>query len=146
MFWGIVSVLVGALLGYVTVRNLFFVDWRFTSAKAVWHLASLVPFSAQTVYFVWLGKNELQRAGGQKTPKPQFRWGRLLLGSCLVFFALKGYFSPPPNALKLENAMQALGTIFPMMVMLTVGTMLMAYAFKPVKPKPDEKTPSEDAQ
>jgi hypothetical protein len=146
MFWGILSVLVGAWLGYAALRNLFFLDWRTANARALWFLASLVPSSAMTVYFVWLGRNELRRAGGEEVPKPRFRWGRLLLGFCLVFFALKGHFAPGPNTLKADNDTEALGMFLATVVMVSIGTMLMAFAFRPAKPKPIEQVPSIDAR
>jgi len=86
MFWGIVSVLVGSWFGYTTARNLFSFSWSsVANPECRWLLASLLPFSAMAVYFVWVGKNQLQRAGGQEVKKPQFRWGRFLFGLYLTF-------------------------------------------------------------
>jgi hypothetical protein len=145
MFWGIVSVLVGSLLGYLTVRNLFFFNLRIANRDAVWFTASLVPMSALVVYFVWLGKNQLQRAGGQEAKKPRFRWGRLLLGSCIVFFALEGHFASGPDALKADNESEALGMLLAFVVMLSVGVLLMALTFRPPKQKPSrEALPAPD--
>jgi len=147
MFWGIISVLVGAWFGYVTARNLFSFGWRnIANADSLWLLASLVPLSAMTVYFVWLGRNELQRASGKEVKKPRLRWGRLLLGFCMIFFALKGHFAPAPNAFKADNDMQTLGMLGSTVVMTSVGVLLMAFALRPAKPKTTEQVSSTDAR
>ena len=146
MFWGVVSVLVGAWLGYAAMRNLLYLHWRIANAEVAWFMASVVPVSALAVYFVWLGKNQLQRAGGEEVPKPRFRWGKLLLGFCLVFFALKGHFAPGPNTLKPDNDTEAQGMLVAMVAMVSVGTVLMALAFRPIKRVPSGEAPATDAQ
>jgi hypothetical protein len=150
MFWGIVSVLAGALLGYAALRNLLYLQldlhWRIANSEVVWFMASVVPVSALAVYFVWVGKNQLQRAGGQEVPRPRFRWGRLLLGFYLTFFALKSHFAPGLNAFKADNDTEAMGMLGSTVVMTIVGALLMAFAFRPAQPKPTEQVPSTDAQ
>jgi len=136
MFWGIVSVLVGSWFGYATARNLFFSSWSsVVNPECRWLLASLLPFSAMAVYFVWVGKNQLQRAGGQEVKKPQFRWGRLLSGFYLTFFALKSHFAPGLNRFKPDNDAQAIGMSGANVMILSVGVLLLAFAFSPVKQK-----------
>ena len=145
MFWGIISVLVGAWFGYVTVRNLFSFNWRsIANAECLRLLAMVVPFAALAVYFIWLGKNQLRRAGGQEVPRPRVRWGRLLLGFLIVFFILKGHFAPGPNAHKPVNESEAQGMFFFTMTIAAAGTLLMAFALRPAKPKTTEQVSSTD--
>jgi hypothetical protein len=68
--------------------------------------------------------------------KSKFRWGKLLAGAFIAFFALESHFVPSPNALKADNAAQAAGMQGATILMVLAGLALMAFAFKPRKSAP----------
>jgi len=134
---GSVSIVAGALFGYVAASDLFF-HAGVTTVREAWFLAGFFLLAAAAVYFVWVGNNQLQRASGQQVKSPRLRWGRLLLGFTLVFAALKRHFAPEPTTLKADNEAQAAAMLSAVFVLVGVGVLLMVLAFRPPKEKPAE--------
>lgn len=142
LFWGIVCLLAGASFGYLAVRTIYLAGRSFfvlhcdiATPEWIWFMASFFPVGGAAAYFIWLATRQLQRAGGQQVNTAKVRWGRLVLGLWIIFFPLKSHFAPGPNALRPDNADQALGMSVTRMVMLGVGIALMGFAFKPKSPE-----------
>jgi hypothetical protein len=142
LFWGIVSLLVGAYFGYATARiayiagrNFCLFRWRLATRGWVWFILSFFPLSALAAYFIWVARNQFQQAGGQQGNKTRVRWGRLVLGFCIAFGALQSHFAPGLNALRPDNEAQAAGMFVATVVIVVIGIALMCLAFKPKSPK-----------
>jgi hypothetical protein len=142
LFWGAVSILVGAFFGYATARNLL--RSSAIATRDGWILAACFLFAATAVYFVWVGNNQLQRASGQDVKKPRLRWGKLLLGFWIAFISLKAHFEPGPNALRADNEAEAGGMLLATLLTMGVGLLLMVLAFRPPKEKPAQNASPTD--
>jgi len=132
LFFGIVLVILGAAFGLLAARASF----QYVHARVLpgyWFAGGMILFILLGAFFVWIGANELRRATGQIVKKPKFRWGRLLTGAYFVFFSLHSHFAPSPNSLKADNDAEAFGMLISTILMVSIGLVLMALAFKPRK-------------
>ena len=142
LFWGIVCLLIGAYFGFAAARAIYITGHGFfvlhvdvLTRMWIWFLASSLPMSAAAAFFIWLAARQLQRASGQKAGAAKIRWGRFVLGSCMVFFALKGHFAPSTSSLRADNAAQALGMLITTLIIIVIGITLVCLAFNPKSPK-----------
>jgi hypothetical protein len=84
LFWGVVLILIGALLGLIVARAIFNLVRKLRGPSDPWLIGGLVLLSALCAFCVWMGTREFQRATGQEVRKPTLRWGRMLAGICMV--------------------------------------------------------------
>jgi hypothetical protein len=138
-FWGIVLILLGAWFGFIVARVTFNLIRNPGGFPSPWLIGNLLLLITWSIFSVWVGSREFQRATGQKVKEPRFRWGRMLAGIYLVFGSLKSHFSPNPNDLKADNESQAVGMRIATLLMVLAGMLLVAYSFKPRKSQPLEE-------
>jgi hypothetical protein len=135
LFWGIVLILIGALLGLIVARAIFNLVRKLGGPSDPWLIGGLVLLGALCAFCVWMGTREFQQATGQEVRKPTLRWGRMLVGICIVFISLKSHVAPRPNALKADNPGEATGMLLATVFMVLIGLWLAASSFKPRKTK-----------
>jgi membrane protease YdiL (CAAX protease family) len=145
LFLGIVLILVGALLGLIVARGAFNLLRKTAGPSDAWLIGGLALFASAGVFCVWIGTREFQRATGQEVRKPQFRWGRMLAGTCLVFSSLKSHIAPSPNAFKADNPAEAAGMLMVTVFIVLAGLGLIASSFKSLKSKPQLNPPPENS-
>lgn len=130
LFFGIVLVLLGAWFGYIVARFIFYLVRNPGGFSNRWLIGDLPLLIAWSIFSVWVGSREFQRATGQDVGKPRFRWGKMLAGVTLVFRSLESHIAPSPNAFKADNDAQAAGMLMATILMVLVGLWLMAASFK----------------
>lgn len=135
LFFGIVLVISGAVLALLVMRICFH-SIRDRVLPDYWLAGGMALYILLGAFCVWIGANEFRRATGQLVRKPNFRWGRLLAGTYFVFFSLNSHFAPGPNGYKADNDAQAFGMLMSTILMVIIGLVLMALAFKPRKAEP----------
>jgi len=132
-FFGIVLVLLGAFFAFNTARNVFHLAGIKRGLLDAWLMSELLLSALLGAFCIWVGSNELKRAGGEQVRKTRFRWGRLLAGVFIVFMSLRSHFHPDANSLKADNDAQAAGMLIATCAIALAGLALIAYAFKPRK-------------
>jgi hypothetical protein len=135
LFLGIVLAIVGTLLGLAVAVNLLALFVSGKSNLDPWFFGGLATFAAMAAFCGWVASNEFQRANGKEIKKAKFRWGRLLAGVWLVFWALHSHFHPAPGSLKADNAAQAAGMLTATVVFVCIGVALIGSSFQPRRPE-----------
>jgi membrane protease YdiL (CAAX protease family) len=136
LFWGVVFILIGGLLGLIVAQAIFNLVRKLGGPSDPWLIGGLVLLGALCAFCVWMSTREFQRATGQEVRKLTLRWARMLAGICMVFISLKSHIAPSPNALKADNPGEAAGMLMATVFMVLIGLWLAASSFKPRKPKP----------
>lgn len=132
-FCGIILILLGAWVGFIAARVTFTLIRNVELFSNPWLIGILLLRAVLSAFCIWIGSREFQRATGQDVKEPRFRWGRMLAGTCLVFFSLRAQFSPGPTDLKADNADQEFGMRIETIFMVLAGMFLIAYSFRPRK-------------
>jgi hypothetical protein len=83
-------------------------------------------------FLIWIGSRAVRRGRGQLVPATTIKWGRVLAGIWLVFFASKSHFAPDANAYQADNSSQAFGMLAASIFMLAAGIFLIAHSLKPL--------------
>lgn len=132
LFFAIVLVIFGAVLGYAVARDAFvhIVCIRAGIPLDGWDIGRVGLFALLGAFCVWVGANQFKRATGQQVRKQRFRWGRLLTGAFIVFYSLKSWIRPSANALKADNDAQAQGMLMFTACAVILGLVIMAFSFK----------------
>lgn len=145
LFWAVICLLLGAFLGFVTVRNLYTIvralivcGWSVVTPQWAWLVASLFPFSFLALYFIWAASNGFARAAGRRTIKPRIGWGALVSGFFIIFFVVYDYFAPGTRALRAYTPEEAAGVMAFKVLIAGLGITLMCWALsrKPSKREP----------
>lgn len=135
-FWGIILILLGAWFGLIVSRTTFSLIRHPGGFSNPWLIGDLPLLIMWSIFSVWVGSREFQRATGQDVRKPKFRWGRMLAGASLVFRSLESHISPSPNAFKADNDSQAAGMLMATILMVLAGLLLIAFSFKSAESQP----------
>jgi hypothetical protein len=131
--WGIILILLGAWFGFIVARATFNLIRNPGGFSNPWLIGDLLFLIMWSIFSVWVGNREFQRATGQDVRKPQFRWGRMLAGASLVFRSLESHIAPSPSAFKADNDAEAAGMLMATILMILGGLWLIAASFKPRK-------------
>ncbi len=127
---GVASIFLGAVLGLLMVRALLLsANW---AGKNVWNIGGMFVFSLLAAFLIWIGSRAVRRGRGQLVPPTTIKWGRILGGIWLVFFASKSHFAPDANSLKANNPGEAFGMGMATVLMTAAGIFLVAHSFKPL--------------
>ena len=127
---GVASIFLGAVLGLLMVRALLLsANW---AVKSVWNIGGMFVFCLLAAFLIWIGSRAVRRGRGQLVPATTIKWGRVLGGIWLVFFAFKSHFVPEANAYQADNASQAFGMLAATIFMLAAGIFLIAHSLKPL--------------
>ena len=132
---GIVSIFAGTLLGLLMVRGLLVSG---SLKHDAWTIGGVFVFCLLAAFLIWIGTRAVRRGRGQIVPAPTLRWGRLLGGVWLIFFALKTHFAPDVN-LQADKAGEAFGMGMATILMTAAGIMLIANSTKPLCKKPSRE-------
>jgi hypothetical protein len=95
---GTLSIVAGTTLGLLMVRGLLVSG---SLKRDAWNIGGVSVFCLLAAFLVWIGTRAVRRGRGQIVPAPTLRWGRMLGGVWLIFFAMKSHFAPDVNSLKL---------------------------------------------
>jgi hypothetical protein len=91
---GILTLIWGSLYGLLALGALLT-----SSLSDIWQLLTLVLNVALGAYLIWAGIRMIRWAKGLPSLQTgRVKWGRVLLGSLLVFNAIKTHLHPPPLA------------------------------------------------
>jgi hypothetical protein len=126
---GTLSIVAGTTLGLLMVRGLLVSG---SLKRDAWNIGGVFVFCLLAAFLVWIGTRAVRRGRGQIVPAPTLRWGRMLGGVWLIFFAMKSHFAPDVNSLKADNAGEAFGMGMATILMTAAGIMLIANATKPL--------------
>lgn len=127
---GTASIFLGAVLALLMVRALLLsANW---AGKSVWNIGGMFVFSLLAAFLIWIGSRAVRRGRGQLVPATTVKWGRVLGGIWLVFFASKSHFAPDANAYQANNSSQAFGMLAASIFMLAAGIFLIAHSLKPL--------------
>jgi hypothetical protein len=129
---GILSIFLGIAIGLLMVRGLF-VSGGLT--RDAWNIGGVFVFCLLAAFLVWIGTRAIRRGRGQIVPAPTIKWGRMLGGVWLIFFAMHSHFHPDANPLKADSFGMGVATI----LMTAAGTMLIANSTKPMWRKPSQE-------
>ena len=133
---GILSIFLGTAIGLLMVRGLLVSG---SLKRDAWNIGGVFVFCLLAVFLVWIGTRAVRRGRGQIVPAPTVRWGRMLGGVWLIFFALHSHFHPEANAFKADNAGEAFGMGVATILMMAAGIMLIANSLKSFMSKPSQK-------
>lgn len=128
---GTASIFLGSVLGLLMIRGLF-LSANWAGNRSVWNIGGVFVFSLLSAFLIWIGSRAVRRGRGQIVPPPILKWGRVLGGVWLVFFALKSHFAPDPNAYQADNSSQAFGMFMATVLMLAAGIFLIVSSLKPL--------------
>ena len=131
---GILSIFLGTAIGLLMVRGLFVSG---SLKRDAWNIGGVFVFCLLATFLVWIGTRAVRRGRGQIVPAPTIKWGRMLGGVWLIFFAMHSHFHPSPNELKAEAA-EAVGMAIGTILMTAAGVMLIANSTKPLWKKPSQ--------
>jgi hypothetical protein len=127
---GIASIFLGSVLGLLMIRALLLsANW---AVKSVWNIGGIFVFCLLAAFLIWIGSRAVRRGRGQFVPATTIKWGRVLAGIWLVFFASKSHFAPDANAYQADNSSQAFGMLAASIFMLAAGIFLIAHSLKPL--------------
>jgi hypothetical protein len=102
-----------------------------------WFSADTFLRAASAVFFIWVGARAIRRVG-QDVPGTRIGWGRLLLGTVLIYIQIRDHFVPAHDALQPDNGAQAVGMLIARAVSWIAGVVLILAAF--LKRRPQAKT------
>lgn len=110
--FGWLSVISGYGLALLLIRGIFIGITRGFSGRpqAFWILLGYLLFLALAVYLFTAGRRAISIAKGSPRPRARFGWGRMLLGTLLIFGAATSQFHLLPARVKLpeyQNQTQA---------------------------------------
>ena len=132
---GILSILTGTVLGLLMVRGLLVSG---SLKRDAWNIGGVFVFCLLAAFLVWIGTRAVRRGRGQIVPAPTVKWGRMLGGVWLIFFALHSHFHPDANALKADNLGESIGMGVATILMMAAGIMLIANSLKVFMSKPSQ--------
>ena len=133
---GTLSIFLGTAIGLLMVRGLLVSN---SLRRDAWTIGGVFVFCLLAAFLVWIGTRAVRRGRGQMVPAPTLRWGRILGGVWLIFFALKSHFIPDVGSLKADNAGEAFGMAMGTILMTAAGIMLIANSTKPLWKKPSQE-------
>ncbi len=133
---GILSILTGTVLGLLMVRGLLVSG---SLKRDAWNIGGVFVFCLLAAFLVWIGTRAVRRGRGQIVPAPTVKWGRMLGGVWLIFFALHSHFHPDANALKANNPGESFGMGVATILMMAAGIMLIANSLKVFMSKPSQE-------
>src|ERR1700733_5464334 len=99
-FWGYVALVAGGLLNLAVLWGLII-----RRPTDVWALANILLVAALGAYLMLVGIRTGRKKGIPVVPG--IGWGRVLLGTWLIFGQLQQRLHPAPNLLKPSNETQA---------------------------------------
>ncbi len=129
---GTLSIFLGLSIGLLMVRGLF-VSGGLT--RDAWNIGGVFVFCLLAAFLVWIGARAVRRGRGQIVPAPTIKWGRMLGGVWLIFFAMHSHFHPDANPLKADSFGMGVATI----LMTAAGIMLIANSLKSLRSKPSQE-------
>ena len=119
---GISGLASGSLLGLLVLRVLIL-----RHVADAWGAIDLVFASAFSIYLLSVGILAMSWARGQRASgSMKVKWGRVLLGSLLIFVEAKNHFHPAANLLQPSNEAQAAGMNATAIVLGLLGAWLVA--------------------
>ena len=118
---GIAGLLSGSLFGLLVLRGLIL-----RRVADAWGAMDLVFAFAFAAYLLSVGIRAMCWARGQGTAASmKIKWGRVLLGSLLIFIEAKNYFHPATNLLTPSNETQATAMNATAIVLAFLGAWLV---------------------
>ena len=93
-----------------------------------WDVADIIRFLLVAIYFFWAGARSLRHAS-EEVPKPRIGWGKLLLGSILIYVEIKQQLLPASNRYHADNEAQTAGMLFARILLYLAGVALIIAAF-----------------
>lgn len=113
--FGWLCAIAGYGLALLLIRGIFIGSTRGFGAgrpRAFWIVLAYLLFCALAVYLFNVGRRAISTAKGSPRPKARFGWGRMLLGTLLIFSAASNHFHIFPERhfvkqLEYKNQMQA---------------------------------------
>jgi hypothetical protein len=141
---GWLSVVAGSGLALMQIRGIVILITRFGAGRsqAFWILFASLLFLALAVYLFDVGLRALSIAKGSPRSKARFGWGRIILGSIVLYTSAVDRFDLIPafgfKHLQPANDTQALGMKFTASV-ITLGCILLIFSgiwkgFRPHRP------------
>ena len=116
----IVGLASGCLLGLLVLRRLIL-----GRIGDVWATMDLLFVCGLIAYLISASIRGIRWAKGQGTDNGQIKWGRVYLGSLLIFGEIKNHWHPAPNLLKPSNEAQAAGMATAAIALVFLGTWLV---------------------
>ena len=109
------------LLGLLVLRRLFL-----GHIGDIWAAMDLLFVCGLIAYLISAGIRGMRWAKGQGTVGiGQIKWGRVYLGSLLIFVEIKNHWHPAPNLLKPSNEAQAAGMTAAAIGLVFLGACLL---------------------
>ena len=92
------------------------------------------------------GEEPVATCGWSRSKEATISLGQIFVRALSHVLALKSHFAPGLNKFKPDNDAQAIGMRGANVIILSVGVLLLAFAFSPVKKKLSEEASSIDTQ
>ena len=119
---GITGLVSGSLFGLLVLRVLIL-----RHVADAWGAMDLIFASAFSIYLLSVGIRAMRWARGQRAAgSMKVKWGRVLLGSLLIFNEAKNHFHPATNLLQPSNETQAAAMNATAIVLGLLGAWLVA--------------------
>ena len=100
---GAAAMLCGAVFDLLVIRTL-----AFRHVEDIWGWEDLLFAAAFAAYLFWVGVRAMRWARGEiPITLVRIKWGRIFLGSLLVYNEIKNFLHPAANLLRPSNSTQA---------------------------------------
>jgi hypothetical protein len=128
---GNAAIVVACLLCLLFLRGL-----AVRHVHSFWDAADFLFFFGFVAYLLFAGLRATRWGKEERVaPGGRVKWGRLYLGSLIVYIQVKNYFNPAPDLLQASNETQAQAMKATAFVFFMLGVYLVATCLKPAVPK-----------
>ena len=111
---------------------------------AIWKVVGQAFFLLLAAYLIFAGVRGIEY--GTAKPRTRYGWGRILVGSWLIYAAAQNHFHPDPNRLKPSNEAEALGMWLAAVVFVVIAILLIVSGLrarrKPIAVETDDSQTS----
>jgi len=139
---GSVLLVLGAWMSMGCIRVAIYI-WS-TQNFGPWIISDTMLRLVSAAFFIWVGARAIRRLG-QDVPGTRVGWGRLLLGVVFIYIQIRDHFVPNPDALRPDNAGEAVGMQIMRTVFWIAGVALIFAAFLKKRPQGNSVARTADA-